>query len=113
MKDKRILITGGAGLVGSHIADLSALERPKSIVVLDNFSRGRRSNLNQAMAVCDRISLLEKGRLVFDGTAGALAASGLIERVFNVRGRFVSLGPGSAPHFDVEIGARPPPSVSG
>ncbi|MFC2253019.1 ABC transporter ATP-binding protein [Labrys portucalensis] len=70
-------------------------------------------DLNQAMAVCDRISLLEEGRLVFDGTAEALAASGLIERVFNVRGRFVSLGPGSAPHFDVEIGARPPPSVSG
>jgi UDP-glucose 4-epimerase len=50
MKDKRILITGGAGLVGSHIADLVALERPKSIVVLDNFTRGRRANLSQAMA---------------------------------------------------------------
>jgi UDP-glucose 4-epimerase len=50
MKDKRILITGGAGLVGSHIADLAALERPSSIVVLDNFTRGRRENLSQAMA---------------------------------------------------------------
>ena len=29
MKDKRILITGGAGLIGSHIADLVALEQPR------------------------------------------------------------------------------------
>jgi UDP-glucose 4-epimerase len=50
MKDKRILITGGAGLVGSHIADLATLEQPRSIVVLDNFTRGRRENLRQAMA---------------------------------------------------------------
>lgn len=48
MKNKRILITGGAGLIGSHIADLLALEQPKEIVILDNFVRGRRENLMQA-----------------------------------------------------------------
>jgi UDP-glucose 4-epimerase len=50
MKDKRILITGGAGLIGSHIADLAARETPAEIVVLDNFVRGRRENLAQAVA---------------------------------------------------------------
>ena len=45
MKNKRILITGGAGLIGSHIADLVALEEPREILVLDNFVRGRRENL--------------------------------------------------------------------
>ena len=50
MKDKRILITGGAGLIGSHIADLVAQERPREIVILDNFVRGRRENLRQAAA---------------------------------------------------------------
>lgn len=45
MKDKRVLITGGAGLIGSHIADLVALEHPREIVILDNFVRGRRENL--------------------------------------------------------------------
>jgi UDP-glucose 4-epimerase len=48
MKNKRILITGGAGLIGSHIADLVAQEQPREIVVLDNFVRGRRENLMQA-----------------------------------------------------------------
>ncbi|MBB4170213.1 MULTISPECIES: NAD-dependent epimerase/dehydratase family protein [unclassified Rhizobium] len=49
MKDKRILITGGAGLIGSHIADLVAREEPKEIVILDNFVRGRRENLADAI----------------------------------------------------------------
>ncbi|PWK76883.1 NAD-dependent epimerase/dehydratase family protein [Aminobacter sp. AP02] len=50
MHDKRILITGGAGLIGSHIADLVALEQPREIIILDNFVRGRRENLAQAEA---------------------------------------------------------------
>ncbi|MDI7860724.1 NAD-dependent epimerase/dehydratase family protein [Rhizobiaceae bacterium n13] len=48
MKNKRILITGGAGLIGSHIADLVALEEPREILILDNFVRGRRENLSGA-----------------------------------------------------------------
>jgi len=47
MKNKRILITGGAGLIGSHIADLVA-EEAKEVVILDNFVRGRRENLETA-----------------------------------------------------------------
>ena len=49
MKSKRILITGGAGLIGSHIADLAVLESPAEIIVLDNFVRGRMENLAGAM----------------------------------------------------------------
>jgi len=48
MKGKRILITGGAGLIGSHIADLVAKEEPAEIVVFDNFVRGRLDNLEDA-----------------------------------------------------------------
>ncbi|WP_276121598.1 NAD-dependent epimerase/dehydratase family protein [Pararhizobium qamdonense] len=51
MKDKRILITGGAGLVGSHIADLVAREQPREILIFDNFVRGRRENLAEAQAI--------------------------------------------------------------
>lgn len=51
MKGKRILITGGAGLIGSHIAELVASEGAREIVVLDNFDRGRRENLAPAGAI--------------------------------------------------------------
>jgi UDP-glucose 4-epimerase len=47
---QRILITGGAGLVGSHIADLLVREGNPEIIVLDNFVRGRRDNLAWALA---------------------------------------------------------------
>jgi UDP-glucose 4-epimerase len=46
----RVLITGGAGLIGSHIADCLVEEGVREIVVLDNLSRGRRENLCPAMA---------------------------------------------------------------
>lgn len=48
LQNKRVLITGGAGLVGSHIADLLAQEEAAEIIILDNFTRGRRANLAQA-----------------------------------------------------------------
>ena len=49
LRNARILVTGGAGLIGSHIVDRLITESPAEIVVLDNFVRGRRENLAQAM----------------------------------------------------------------
>jgi len=49
MQPTRVLITGGAGLIGSHIADLLADAGTAEIVVLDNFVRGSRRNLAYAM----------------------------------------------------------------
>lgn len=40
----KILITGGAGFVGSHIAD-HLLARGDEVLVIDNYSTGRRDNL--------------------------------------------------------------------
>ena len=45
LRQSRVLITGGAGLIGSHIADLLVREGNEQVVVLDNFVRGRRENL--------------------------------------------------------------------
>lgn len=53
----RILVTGGAGLVGSHVADALADAGAAEIVVLDNLSRGRLDNLARARAY-GRVSML-------------------------------------------------------
>ena len=50
LEGKRILITGGAGLIGSHIADLLVREEVRKIIVADNFVRGSRANLEGALA---------------------------------------------------------------
>lgn len=47
---KRILVTGGAGFVGSHIVDLLVDAGCQDIVVIDNMIRGRPENLDNAMA---------------------------------------------------------------
>jgi UDP-glucose 4-epimerase len=46
----RVLITGGAGLIGSHIVDALVDADASDIVILDDFSRGRRDNLRRAAA---------------------------------------------------------------
>jgi UDP-glucose 4-epimerase len=46
----RILITGGAGLIGSHIADLLVKQFNPEIIILDNFATGRREHLRWALA---------------------------------------------------------------
>jgi UDP-glucose 4-epimerase len=46
---RRVLITGGAGLIGSTIADLLVKEGIGEIRVFDDFSRGRIENLRSAV----------------------------------------------------------------
>ncbi len=46
---RRYLITGGAGFIGSHLAD-ALLARGDHVVIADNLSTGRRSNLSAASA---------------------------------------------------------------
>ncbi len=50
MRSERALITGGAGAVGSNIADQLVRAGAKEIVILDNFVRGRLKNLAWALA---------------------------------------------------------------
>jgi UDP-glucose 4-epimerase len=48
--DQRILVTGGAGTIGSHLVDQLVQAGAAQIVVLDNFDRGRRENLTAAIS---------------------------------------------------------------
>ena len=46
----RVLVTGGAGTIGSNLVDLLVREGASEIRVLDDFTRGRRENLAWAAA---------------------------------------------------------------
>lgn len=54
----RALITGGAGLIGSHVADRLVAAGAREVVIFDNLTRGRLENLESARQ-SGRITIVE------------------------------------------------------
>src|SRR3954468_4963196 len=70
---KRALVTGGAGFIGSHVADLY-LERGYEVVILDDLSSGRRENV-PAKAEFQHVDIAspEAALIVSDGRFDAIS----------------------------------------
>lgn len=49
IKDSVFLVTGGAGFVGSHVADQLLARGAKKVISIDNFVRGSRDNIEDAL----------------------------------------------------------------
>ena len=56
MKDRRVLVTGGAGFIGSHLVDELA-ERGARVTIVDDLSKGRLDNI---AGVADRVDVHRK-----------------------------------------------------
>jgi UDP-glucose 4-epimerase len=91
--DSKLLVIGGAGFIGSHIVDHLIGGGAAEITVLDNFVRGKRSNLAEALDT-GRVEVVEGSitdadllRRLMDGKDGAfhLAALWLYECVHEPR----------------------------
>tara|TARA_Y100000991_G_scaffold194637_1_gene163386 strand:+ start:6075 stop:7070 length:996 start_codon:yes stop_codon:yes gene_type:complete len=49
IKNKRFLLIGGAGLIGSHTVEHLLKEEVKEVIIFDNFVRGRYENLKKGL----------------------------------------------------------------
>jgi len=66
MKNKRIVVTGGAGFIGSHITDL-LIEKGCEVAIIDNLSTGQKENLNPKAKLYEiDITDFSKTREVFE-----------------------------------------------
>lgn len=50
LENKRILVTGGAGFLGSHLCGL-LIEQGHEVLCVDNYYTGRRANINHLLSV--------------------------------------------------------------
>ncbi len=88
LKDKVVCVTGGAGFIGSHIADRALRENARKVIVVDNVIASRQKNLRQLLADkrvvivpgdvrdVDFITpIIQKSDIVFHEAASKLVAS--------------------------------------
>jgi UDP-glucose 4-epimerase len=69
MMQKHVLVTGGAGFIGSHSVE-ALLESGARVRVLDNFSSGKRSNLPDSSSLSVISGDIRDGTTVDDAMAG-------------------------------------------
>lgn len=60
IKGSKILVIGGAGFIGSHVVEELTKEDVKEIIIYDNFCRGTKENLKEALKD-PRVKIFEIG----------------------------------------------------
>jgi len=89
----KILVTGGAGFVGSHLVDRLIKEKHK-VFVIDNLSSGRKENLNKKAKfykqdICDtdisKIFKKEKPEVIFHYAAHINARESVRDSIFDAK----------------------------
>lgn len=81
IQGKNVLVTGGAGFIGSHLVDALLQRGAGTVVALDNMFLGRESNLAEA---CQRGAILYKDDAEFFGSVQAVVKAHRIDTVFNL-----------------------------
>lgn len=81
LKKCEVLVTGGAGFIGSHLIDRLLLDGVKKIIVVDNFFTGSKENLSNAM-ISDQIILYSEDAEIYS-SLNYIFDSHNIDVVFN------------------------------
>ena len=80
IKNKRVLVTGGAGFIGSHLVDSLLFAGAGHVAVVDNFFLGKEENLVKAK---DHIALFRDDASDL-GTMSAIIKNEKIEVIYNL-----------------------------
>jgi UDP-glucose 4-epimerase len=83
LKNKSVLVTGGAGFVGSHLVDRIINENPDNLVVVDNFSLGKERNLALAKQNYPKLKIYKQNAAV-ESLMESILEKENIDVVFNL-----------------------------
>lgn len=83
LADRAVLITGGAGFIGSHLAERVAREGPRRLIIVDNLFLGSEANLADARHLSPGLRLYTQDAADYDAMGAIIAAEG-IDVVFNL-----------------------------
>lgn len=95
----KILVTGGAGFIGSHLVD-NLLAQGHSIVVIDNLSLGRKNNLSEAFK-SDKFCFIEQNILDYE-TLNKIFKENKFEIVYHLAANSDIAQSHSNPNVDLE-----------
>lgn len=96
LEDLRIAVTGGAGLIGSYLAE-QLVEAGARVVVVDDFSKGLRAHLAGCI---DRIEVREGD---MENPAFAEASLADAQVVFHLASRAYGIGHGPGRHLEAMV----------
>ena len=98
-----VVVTGGAGFIGSHTVD-RLIESGHRVVVLDNFSTGKRANLAR-WAGDDRlrVEVCDISHGIFAALAPVTAALGPVERIVHLAAQVSVVHSVANPLVDMQI----------
>jgi UDP-glucose 4-epimerase len=83
LRGKNVLVTGGAGFIGSHLCERIAADSPGRLVVVDNLFLGKEENLSGARRRYPGLELYRQDAADYDAMAAIVTSHG-IEVVFNL-----------------------------
>jgi UDP-glucose 4-epimerase len=84
LKDKHVLVTGGAGFIGSHLIDQLIEEDVGRLTIIDNFFLGARANLAKAYKNMPDIHLLQLDASSNDDISAAFSRLENVDIVFDL-----------------------------
>jgi UDP-glucose 4-epimerase len=80
---KSVLVTGGAGFIGSHLVDRLIEDGPSRVTVVDNLFLGREENLAEARARFDGVRFIDQDATDYDAMAAILGEQA-VDVVYNL-----------------------------
>ena len=83
LRNKSIIVTGGAGFIGSHLVDALIKHEPEKLMVIDNFFLGSMGNLNAAKKNYNKLEIVNKDLTNFEDVEKIIGFNS-VDVIFNL-----------------------------